>query len=90
MSCVGLRGRSAAIKAAWKALFDREIFDETGEVDYGGQFPLEKLKRIVHRKLSFADTKLVTLIYAAEEARREAQIYAGYLTEGCGSYTAIL
>jgi hypothetical protein len=76
---VGIKRRSAAIRAAWKALFDR-LTDETGEVDYGGQFPLEKLRRIVHRGLAFADIQLVTLICVAEQARRGAQFHAGYLT----------
>jgi hypothetical protein len=66
------RRRAAALKAAWRALSDRQL-RVSGEVLYGGQFPIEMLKDVVEQNLDACDDKLLKLISAADQSHIEAQ-----------------
>jgi hypothetical protein len=68
------------MKVAWQALFDKQITKETGEVEYGGDFPIEEIDRMVHQKLTFCDEELLDLTSRAVIYRREERVSSGQLT----------
>jgi hypothetical protein len=74
------RGPIKASKAAWQNLFDKK-FHTSGEVDYGGDFPLDALAAIAHRNLRISDPELLGLIAAARRDRIEEPIPSDALTE---------
>ncbi len=74
------RRRVAALKPAWTALFDRQV-RVAGEVDYGGEFPIDMLRCVVEQNLSTCDHTLLNLISAAEQSHMEIQIGYDQLTQ---------
>jgi hypothetical protein len=53
----------------------------SGEVDYGGEFPMEMLKDVVEQNLSASDDRLLNLISAAEQSHMESQSGYDQLTQ---------
>lgn len=68
------------MKVAWRTLFDKRVTEETGEVDYGGGFPIGKIEQVVHSALAYCDESLVTLTLRAVNRRIEDQVGPGRLT----------
>ncbi len=56
---------------AIKALFDEQEFEETGEVEYGGDFPLNEITELVERNSKYADGELGLLVARANRAKYE-------------------
>src|SRR5260221_9835975 len=75
-----IKKKRIALKKAWRALFDKRITEETGEVDYGGAFPIDTIENIVHSHLSYCDDELFELTSRAATARREERVSSGELT----------
>jgi hypothetical protein len=69
----------AAVKRAWRALFDRRRSEPTGEVDFGGEFPISSIRGHVESSLTFADDTLIELVLRAWNNRIEAQLNDTYL-----------
>lgn len=65
---------------AFRALFDRQELGTTGEVEYGGDFPIAGITRHVTGKEQFADRALLDLVSRANRAQYEDRPRAGELT----------
>lgn len=76
----GQRRPIAAAKAALKNVFDKRTVEQ-GEVEYGGEFPIDALKTITRTHLALADPTLLRLIAAAHRTRIEDAISGNDLTE---------
>jgi hypothetical protein len=76
-----IRKRIPAIKAAWRALFDRKFLEVTGEVEYGDSFPIGRLRQIINVNLTCCDNRLIELIRLSERTRIEEQVADNYLTQ---------
>lgn len=66
---------------AFKALFDKQEFDETGEVEYGGDFPLNEITKLVERNSQFADREIGLLVARANRAKYDEYEGNGLLTK---------
>ncbi len=75
-----IKKRRAAIKAAWRALFDRKEIGPTGEVDYGGEFPIDEINRVVHLYLVYCDDELLGLVGRAVDTRMNDRSQSEELT----------
>ena len=75
-----IKKRKAAIKTAWKALFDKRETRPTGEVDYGGDFPLDEINRVVRLHLVYCDNELLGLVGRAVDTRMNDGSQPGELT----------
>jgi len=75
------RRKGAALWAAWKAIFDRKITKEKGEVDYGGTFPIGMIEYIVRSNISFCDEQLAVLMHRAVNYRKEERVGTDDLSE---------
>ncbi|WP_316395221.1 hypothetical protein [Bradyrhizobium sp. 33ap4] len=58
------------VKRAWRALFDKQI-SSSAEVEYGGDFPLDKIIALVRANLRYAEPELQDLISHADRSRYE-------------------
>jgi hypothetical protein len=76
----GIRNHIPAIKSAWRALFYRRVSEETGEVEFGGSFPIGSLRRIVNLNLTCCDNRLIELIMQSERTRVDHEVGDNYLT----------
>ncbi len=56
---------------AFRALFDKQEFGTSGEVEYGSDFPLSKITAHLRGKEHLADRKLILLVGRANRARYE-------------------
>jgi hypothetical protein len=74
------KSKRSAITAAYKALFDRKARPPVGEVEYGGDFPLSQIDRVVKSNLKFCDDALLNLVARAVATRMEEGGRRGYLT----------
>jgi hypothetical protein len=74
------RRRRAAIRSAWRSLFDRKQRPETGEVAYGGEFPIREINRVVQSNLFYCDDELLNLVSRAVATRIEDGSRPGELT----------
>jgi hypothetical protein len=63
--------QTRAIKGAWRALFDKEETPTTGDVEYGGRFPLREIGLVAKQNLGHSDLALTRLISCAERTRIE-------------------
>lgn len=61
---------------AFKALFDKQDLGETGEVEYGGDFPLNEITELVKYNSQFADREIGHLVARANRAKYE-EYYEG-------------
>jgi hypothetical protein len=75
-----IKNKRIAIKIAWITLFDKQITKETGEVDYGGVFPIERINHVVHATLAYCDDELFRLTSRAVNNRKEEHINSGEVT----------
>jgi hypothetical protein len=73
------RRRLAALKGASWALYDRQL-RISGEVDFGGGFPITMLRDVVEQNLSNCDDRLLNLLSNAEQSHFEKQIRYHELT----------
>jgi hypothetical protein len=64
------RRRSVGLKRAWRALFDRQISSST-EIEYGGDFPISEIIKLVRKKAAHADAELFDLVNQADRSRYE-------------------
>ena len=66
------RNKRAAIRVGWRILFDKRKAEETGDVEYGGDFPLRKIEQLAEKEqLAHSDSTLIELISRAERVRME-------------------
>ena len=68
-----------AVKRAWRALLDRRRSEPTGEVDFGGEFPIRSIRDHLENSLTFADNTLIELVLSAWNNRMERQLNDAYL-----------
>jgi hypothetical protein len=68
-----VKKRGAALKLAWRSLFDRLETDERGEVEYGGVFPIDKIEYLIHSNLLYCDDALLYLLRQSVTTRIESQ-----------------
>lgn len=66
---------------AFKALFDKQELGETGEVEYGGDFPLNEITKLVQKNSQFADRTIGALVARANRAKYEEYEGNSLLTE---------
>jgi hypothetical protein len=64
------RRRSAGLKRAWRALFDRQV-SSSAEIEFGGDFPLSKIIDLVKKEAGHADAELFRLVNRADRSRYE-------------------
>ena len=62
------------------AVFDRQDSDVSGEVEYGGSFPLSAITDRLRGREQFSDDELINLVSAANRAQFEAQPQGSELT----------
>lgn len=62
-------------RQAYRALFDRYGEKPITGLQFGGEFPLQKIKDIVRANIGFADKRLVNLIQCADRYRMECPYY---------------
>jgi hypothetical protein len=74
------RNKWVAIRISWIELFDRKETKPTGDVEYGGSFPLSKIERVVRANLAFCDDQLAELTRSAVDYRREEHVHEGMVT----------
>jgi hypothetical protein len=58
------------VKRAWRALFDKQR-SFNAEVEYGGDFPLDKIIELVRKNIRYAEPELQDLINHADRSRYE-------------------
>lgn len=75
------KSRKRGIKKAWIALFDRKVFPTTGEVEYGGVFPIGLIGNRVREHYAYCDDKLIALERNAVETRMVQNIADSDLSE---------
>ncbi len=68
-------------KRAWSALWDRQEFAETGEIAFGGSFPIDRIRNIAFRNPSASGDKLISLVKASTKMRLENGWSDNYLSE---------
>jgi len=56
---------------AFKAIFDKQKFEDVGEVEYGGSFPLAEITKLVINNSQYTDTELTNLVALANRAQYE-------------------
>lgn len=66
---------------ALKAVFDKQDLGTSGEVEYGGEFPLSKITAHLRGKEHFADRRLLLLVAKANRAQYENRPVTGELTD---------
>ncbi len=59
------------IRYAFVVLFDKKRTKETAEVEFGGTFPLDKIKQIIQSNVPYADEELLNLFRRADRSRYE-------------------
>jgi hypothetical protein len=64
------RRRMVGVKRAARALFDR-LSSTSGEIEFGGGFPLAEIIKLVRRHAEHADAELLNLIARADRSRYE-------------------
>lgn len=64
------RSQWVGIKRSWRALFDRQE-STSGEIEYGGDFPLSQIIKIVKREAALADERLLGLVNRAGRSHYE-------------------
>ena len=77
----GARGIRRRSKRFCRALFDKRISEPSGEVEFGGDFPLDQINEIVRRNSILADEKLLELVRIANRAQYEDQPSPGALRD---------
>ncbi len=65
---------------ALKSLFDKQELEETGEVEYGGSFPLSNITNIVEKNNQYADSELMLFVARANRSQYEDYESNGLLT----------
>lgn len=80
MKLTGIKRKWPATKRAWKALFDKIPLHPTGEVDYGGIFPIDAIKKVIHANLVYCDDQLLNLMGRATDTRINDSIGSGDLS----------
>ncbi|MCC3246414.1 hypothetical protein LG047_13990 [Methylocystis sp. WRRC1] len=70
----------AAVKRAWRALFDRKS-STSAEMDFGGEFPLGEICELAKSCSAYADTELLELIRRADRASCECAADTNLLTD---------
>ena len=60
-------------------LFDKKKTKESAEVEFGGTFPLDKIKQIIHTNIIYADEELTNLFRRADRSKYENPIDDHYL-----------
>lgn len=59
------------IRYAFVVLFDKKKTKEMAEVEFGGTFPLDKIKQIIQSNVAYADEELLNLFRWADRSRYE-------------------
>ena len=72
--------RRTGIRKAVRALFDRKI-SQSSEVEYGDDFPLSKISKLVSDNGQYADEELLNAIHWANRSRYEEPSQGPLLTE---------
>jgi hypothetical protein len=67
-------------RRAFFALFDKQALTPSGEVEFGGDFPLDDITRILRGNEQFADDRLVSLVQRANRAQYEEMPRSSRLT----------
>jgi hypothetical protein len=67
---ISRRRVKAKLKGAWRAIWDR-MESTSAEMEFGGSFPLEKIKEIAFAGQEHADGDLLDLIRRADRSRYE-------------------
>lgn len=65
---------------ALRALFDKQDLGTSGEVEYGGPFPLSAITKHLKGREHFADQRLIILVAQANRAQYECQPEGSDLT----------
>ena len=68
------------IRKAIRTAFNTKESDPHGEVDFGGDYPIEFLRHVVQQNLSYCDEHLVELVARSWSERVEQQIAPNELT----------
>lgn len=66
------RGPVRKVSGAWRALSDRKV-STSAEMEYGGAFPLERIKSIMRGATDCADAELMNRIRRADRSHYEDQ-----------------
>lgn len=74
------RRRRTGIRKAVQALFDKQT-SRSSEVEYGDDFPLSKISKLVSDNGQYADEKLLNAIHLANRSRYEEPYQDSLLTE---------
>ncbi|MBW4583101.1 MAG: hypothetical protein KME42_26330 [Tildeniella nuda ZEHNDER 1965/U140] len=72
--------KRGGINKAIKALFDKQELGTSGEVEFGSDFPLDKINDLIRGNEQFADATLLHLIASANRAQYEEAPSASELT----------
>jgi hypothetical protein len=64
------RRQSVGLKRAWRALFNRQT-SSSAEVEFGGDFPLSQIVKLVKKEAAHADAELFRLVSRADRSRYE-------------------
>lgn len=66
---------------AWRALSDKQQLPTTGEVEFGGAFPIDRISALARKYRDLADDRLLTLVRQADSSRIENQRHLSDLSE---------
>lgn len=80
LSFGGARAHRRVVNA-WRALSDRQQLPTTGEVEFGGAFPIDRISALARKYRDLADDRLLTLVRQAERSRIEDQRHPSDLSE---------
>lgn len=70
------------LKSAFNKLMDKNGGKRLAGVDFGGDFPLDKMKEIVENNINWADSKLIGLVQRADRSKYEEHNYNKPNTDG--------
>lgn len=65
------------LKSAFGKLMDKNVGKRFAEIEFGGNFPLDKMREIVEYNIQWADSKLIGHIQRADRSKYEAH-YRNY------------
>jgi hypothetical protein len=74
------RRRRVGIRNAIRSAFNTKDSDPRGEVDFGGDFPIQFMRDLVQQNLTYCDQQLVELVVRSWSERIEHQIAPNELT----------
>lgn len=67
------------IRFAFVVFFDKKKTKEIAEIEFGGTFPLDKIKQIIQSNVAYADEELLNLFRRADRSRHESPSNNQYL-----------